>query len=1506
MDVVGCRMPTNRQQALADPGLEAHLREYPPGAEPPPQGFVDLPGTEAPPEGFVPFEQSVGTPRPSFTQRGPSYLGRIAELTGERWREQGSNIGNILKRVGGAAARIPTRDTPMPPISAGIPGSNILEKGLNLVRLIPHVAALEAGLAPIGAAIQTGAERLGGVSPEKSREVSNYLELATTLPMAFARTGPGLLSKALQSVGVGRPSEAAEAAARTAAMQKKYPGSVGPDLPLTTSERLASEFGDNPPREMVPLYTPPVKTGKGKGKAPKQAAPWNRLSRENAPPVSDLQDRDARALIATMGDRQTVPLETPLPPSPVTALEETLGVPLVKPKGRTKVVAPIEAVDPTVATRLTAIQSDANRSTRASGQPYGRQYGSVETEMGGQKRAIGDAEGFVDQFAPLYPELQELQGLKNVGPKAIAEAIKKDKGNKLYTMIKDASARQVEREAADEAAGAASRAALAAEEEAYIARLAAEDAGVPPVTPPVGTQPKLYKTQAEMPPTPLQAKTAQVPHEELLGGFRKPEPPSPELPLGGRVSESQPTMQTVRPGSIQEPTAASTTELGMGLPVPRKAKQASAATRSLDEIMREIETRKAAKRPIHAALRREFEKAMDVEMEARSSQSPYGKSGSFPVLMNKVYQSYANIKTGQPLTPDMQEALQVYMGTPNPTLSDITKAIEGTVQATSDAIGKDTTRGLHKLYQGGTELTAEEVTAIEKLAGEPIRARATQPLPRVTGTPNQPPKLSLPTASEEGIVELGMGLPIPKSVKDWTRRFLTGEEKPGAKAHGWLTDWTIFNRALGVDPATKKPIGDLVNNSILTTMQIEGKKNNAVGKTLLLSNRGKEAVLNEAENVNLMRVMEGKERPMNARVAEAADVLIPELAQDSAIYTKEGAQILRDAVYDTKTGATIRENQWVPYQGLKNYYPHYPDPTLIVKYSADEGAKLILRDYPKMPRATAQDIATAILAEAKGESIPQSVGQGARELLQLGQPQATHLHARSPNFTYPEEFRMRPNKAIPRYNEASATELGYLLNLGPRDAKIEQALGRARASGRSDVGVAQSAWNHLRNRAVIDPLGTTTKKVVQLGKNLTTATLLGINTAVKQTSQAGMHFFGDTRMRHSLATLGKAFTRVGKDEARGMGALIDDLRSQLELQNPIHWGILPKDTLLDKAVKHTGRLATGVVTKTGSIPMDTLWRTWSALASKRDFLAYQREAANGSSKAVAMLKRFDLTPTSPLADIERAAQKLSHRTNLRADTMTIPGVFYRDTAASLFSSLQKFNLSMVSKLRKEFVAPMAKALYAKDRAEAMYQAKRTAKFLAGMGITGEVVADTLTTIQGRSDDRPGGSLVEFIQGALNGDVSPSTAVRRFGENLVTAGTFGALQVIQGALYAQGGAREKQGRIAGAFGGAVVGSAAEAGGHVADLLTASREPNENTGISPHDRAKSNALRALLSRIPGTRPFSGMVAPKVGELLGLPKMKTPRAKVRTEAAIERATKRRDPEAVNEWAQWYRQQQ
>lgn len=48
------------------------------------------------------------------------------------------------------------------------------------------------------------------------------------------------------------------------------------------------------------------------------------------------------------------------------------------------------------------------------------------------------------------------------------------------------------------------------------------------------TQPKLFQTQATMPPEGLQAKAPQVEHGDLPEGFKKPEPEAPKLPLGDK------------------------------------------------------------------------------------------------------------------------------------------------------------------------------------------------------------------------------------------------------------------------------------------------------------------------------------------------------------------------------------------------------------------------------------------------------------------------------------------------------------------------------------------------------------------------------------------------------------------------------------------------------------------------------------------------------------------------------------------------------------------------------------------------------------------------------------------------------------------------------------------------------------------------------------------------------------------------------------------------------------
>ncbi|MDE2259069.1 MAG: hypothetical protein KGK17_01925, partial [Betaproteobacteria bacterium] len=197
------------------------------------------------------------------------------------------------------------------------------------------------------------------------------------------------------------------------------------------------------------------------------------------------------------------------------------SAPTAKPSQATPTV--VEPAAPTaVDTRMQAIQHEAEGAT---GLPTGKQYGSVETEMGPQSVAIGAAKSFREQFADLYPEFRNLP---DVGPKAIAEAIKKDKNNKLYTIIKDEVTQQIEREKVSPEAVAQRPSDFEAFSQAVDELAAQEKATVPPVA----VQPKLFQTQATMPPEGLQAKAPQVEHGELLEGFKKPEPEAPKLPLG--------------------------------------------------------------------------------------------------------------------------------------------------------------------------------------------------------------------------------------------------------------------------------------------------------------------------------------------------------------------------------------------------------------------------------------------------------------------------------------------------------------------------------------------------------------------------------------------------------------------------------------------------------------------------------------------------------------------------------------------------------------------------------------------------------------------------------------------------------------------------------------------------------------------------------------------------------------------------------------------------------------
>lgn len=213
---------------------------------------------------------------------------------------------------------------------------------------------------------------------------------------------------------------------------------------------------------------------------------------------------------------------------------------------------------PEVQGRMQAIRFEAEHAT---GQPFGKQYGTVETEMGPQRRAVGAAKSFREQFADLYPEFRNLP---DVGPKEIAEAIKKDKNNKLYTIIRDEVTQQLEREKITPSAIEQRPSDFDAFSQA-VDELAAQEAATvrPPST--SASQPKLFQTQAEMSPEGLQAKAPQVEHGDLLAGLKKADPEPPRLPLtAGTAGRSTPAGESTVGAARYQPPPYTPEQLATG------------------------------------------------------------------------------------------------------------------------------------------------------------------------------------------------------------------------------------------------------------------------------------------------------------------------------------------------------------------------------------------------------------------------------------------------------------------------------------------------------------------------------------------------------------------------------------------------------------------------------------------------------------------------------------------------------------------------------------------------------------------------------------------------------------------------------------------------------------------------------------------------------------------------------------------------------------------------------
>lgn len=264
-----------------------------------------------------------------------------------------------------------------------------------------------------------------------------------------------------------------------------------------------------------------------------------------------------------------------------------------------------------------------------------------------------------------------------------------------------------------------------------------------------GTQPKPLTplpapTQAELPPTPMQAKAPQVEHGQLLEGFKPPEKPAPELSLKPSTTVKQP----------MEPLPFDT----YGVP---------------GEVFRGTEAGNA-----RVTLREfpdgELGKAYYVTPHKWLAETYGGGPSASVKLGTRAVHRYEFSRTIGP--------------------EDVAY-LEGGSTGQSDAVLKSGVG--YDIWRG--RISAKKSEASNREAMNNAAREAGVKL--IIGNPDSvainqiaildPSILRIKTSKPSGTVELGMGLPIPEKVKDWLKRF-------GGRA-------PVIGREIPIRPASEPP-----------------------------------------------------------------------------------------------------------------------------------------------------------------------------------------------------------------------------------------------------------------------------------------------------------------------------------------------------------------------------------------------------------------------------------------------------------------------------------------------------------------------------------------------------------------------------------------------------------------------------------------------------------------------------------------------------------------------------
>lgn len=596
---------------------------------------------------------------------------------------------------------------------------------------------------------------------------------------------------------------------------------------------------------------------------------------------------------------------------------------------------------------------------------------------------------------------------------------------------------------------------------------------------------------------------------------------------------------------------------------------------------------------------------------------------------------------------------------------------------------------------------------------------------------------------------------------------------------------TILNRVFGGGIGDKLAEAETVEATIMGPRNVGGRR---LGLTKL----------SDTEDRNFTQALEGRARPISRKIADLVQWFRGVDADDAREYMRLGAKVMvAPRVTDPQTGRIIRPISFKPFQPITNHIPRMLDPRRVMKLNPMQLSLQLRASNPWLSPQDAADVVVAMRAQALGQPIPGTLRQEIIELVRGESFLPGHLHARG-KLILPDSVLRPMREAIPIYMEQAAKERAFLQVFGnTADEQIDQAI--QRLGGRDHhVRLAAEVWDVYRGRFIESESGRRLKQTAHILNNIATATLLGFQTAVQQPSQyAGLT--GKLGVTNVIRGFVRVALRGGRIDAERAGAFVNSLTDEVVRLSDLP----PTATFGDAAERVAARVASGVVRYSGIKAMDEMPRAVGFHAARFALEDAQRAALLGNQKALRLLAEVQLPAHATTDELIAKAAQLSRTLNVTANFADLPYILQTPVGA-FARGLNTFNIQVTRMVSSQFLKP---AIQFARTGGAEGSLAPLMRFLSAGTVIGDGIAETVRFLQGRSGDRPGGTLYEFLNDLVHHRVPNKTKVLRVLDDLGWSGTFGILDRIRQSFF-QTSSQENVSRLVGGVVGAGVSSAGE--------------------------------------------------------------------------------------------------